>query len=97
VDGIAAEPSYLDVWVPPGQRKVLPVETSRSAFAYVFEGSGTFRNASPPREVQTERVGAVEETAQSPEDVGNRSLVQFDSGDAVSVNAGPHGGRCRRS
>ncbi len=42
VDGIAAEPCYLDVWVPPGVRKSLPVETTRHAFAYVFAGSGNF-------------------------------------------------------
>src|SRR3989442_4933921 len=57
VDGVAADPRYLDVTVPPGQRKRLVVETSRHAFAYVFSGSGTFRDASPPREVRTERVG----------------------------------------
>ena len=43
VEGVAAEPQYLDVSVPPGRRKTLPVETTRHAFAYVFEGSGTFR------------------------------------------------------
>ena len=49
VDGTAAEPRYLDVFVPPGRRKTLPVETYRQAFAYVFEGSGTFgsENAEP--------------------------------------------------
>src|SRR6202035_1347927 len=56
VDGIAAEPSYLDVWVPPGVRKSLPVETSRHAFAYVFAGSGTFSNAAAPRGVRTDAV-----------------------------------------
>jgi hypothetical protein len=48
VDGIAAEPRYLDVHVPPGKRKTLPVEASRHAFAYIFEGSGLFRDASRP-------------------------------------------------
>ena len=48
VDGIAAEPRYLDVWVPPNKRKTLPVETYRQAFAYVFEGSGSFSGASEP-------------------------------------------------
>src|SRR2546427_8496959 len=43
VEGVAADPRYLDVWVPPGKRKSLPVETSGHAFAYVFEGGGTFR------------------------------------------------------
>src|SRR5216683_761138 len=36
VDGIAADPIYLDVSVPPGRRKTLPVEITRHAFAYVF-------------------------------------------------------------
>ena len=41
VDGVAADPRYLDVTVPPGKRKVLPVETYRQAFAYIFQGSAT--------------------------------------------------------
>ena len=44
VEGIAADPRYIDVWVPPGRRTTLPVETSRHAFAYVFEGDGRFRD-----------------------------------------------------
>ncbi|HVY95153.1 MAG TPA: pirin family protein, partial [Bryobacteraceae bacterium] len=54
VDGIAAEPTYLDISVPPGRRKTLPVATTRHAFAYVFAGSGKFCNASGPLEVPTE-------------------------------------------
>ncbi|MEK7263626.1 MAG: pirin family protein, partial [Bacteroidota bacterium] len=46
VDGIAADPRYLDVYVPPEKHKILKVETTRTAFAYVFEGSGNFRDAS---------------------------------------------------
>ena len=57
VDGIAADPMYLDVSVPPGKRKVLPVETTRHAFAYVFAGDGKFCNASGPLAVPTEGVG----------------------------------------
>src|SRR6187397_3458289 len=48
VDGIAADPVYLDVSVAPGRRKSLPVSTTRHAFAYVFAGSGKFCNASDP-------------------------------------------------
>ncbi len=55
VDGIAADPRYLDVSVPPGRRKTLQVETERSAFAYVFAGSGTFADASDPHGVLTEK------------------------------------------
>jgi redox-sensitive bicupin YhaK (pirin superfamily) len=70
VDGTAAEPIYLDVTVPPNQRKSLAVETTRHAFAYVFAGSGKFSNAS---------------------EVDNRSLVTFDRGDEVTVEASPEG------
>ena len=56
VDGIAADPIYLDVSVPPGRRKTLPVETTRHAFAYVFSGGGKFCNASGPLAVPTEAV-----------------------------------------
>jgi quercetin 2,3-dioxygenase len=89
VDGIAADPRYVDVWVPPGQRKVLAVETSRHAFAYVFEGSGTFRDASEPRDVKTEGVSAA--PASSAGEAGNRSLILFDRGDEVVVRAGENG------
>ena len=74
VDGIAADPVYLDVSVPPGKAKTLPVETTRHAFAYVFAGSGKFGNASDPA-------------------AGNRSLVLFDRGDEVTLQAGEEGMR----
>jgi quercetin 2,3-dioxygenase len=88
VEGVAADPRYLDVWVPPRQRKTFPVESSRHAFAYVFEGSGTFRDASAPQAVRTEWVG---DASGTPELAGNRSLVLFDSGDEVTVQAGDAG------
>ncbi|HKR26171.1 MAG TPA: pirin family protein, partial [Acidobacteriaceae bacterium] len=53
VDGVAAEPSYLDISVPPNVRRRIKVETTRNAFAYVFAGAGTFRDASQPRAVLT--------------------------------------------
>jgi quercetin 2,3-dioxygenase len=89
VDGIAADPIYLDVSVPPGRRKTLPVETSRHAFAYVFAGSGTFRNASDPKAVKTDGVGS--SSGSAAEDLGNRSLLLFDRGDEVTVQAGEQG------
>ena len=89
VDGIAADPMYLDVTVPPGKRKVLPIETTRHAFAYVFAGDGKFGNASGPLAVPTEGVGWLE-TAPPP-DAENRSLVLFDQGDELTVQAGEEG------
>jgi len=89
VEGIAADPVYLDVTVPPGKRKRLPVETGRHAFAYVFAGGGKFCNASGPLAVPTEGVGWAETTP--PKEADNRSLVLFDSGEEVEVQAGPDG------
>jgi redox-sensitive bicupin YhaK (pirin superfamily) len=97
VDGIAAEPRYLDVSVPPGRRKTLSVETAQHAFAYVFEGAGTFRDASEPRDVRTEQVGtpgapaAAALAAAIPDEAANRSLVLFGSGDEVTIQAGEAG------
>jgi hypothetical protein len=88
VDGVAADPRYLDVWVPPLRRKRLAVETTSNAFAYVFDGSGTFRDASDPRPVRTEAIPGASEPAEA---VGNRSLVLFDRGDEVVVEAGEAG------
>jgi redox-sensitive bicupin YhaK (pirin superfamily) len=90
VEGVAADPRYLDVWVPPGRRKTLPVEIERHAFAYVFEGSGSFRAASQPFGVLTEKTDGGAATI-AREQTGNRSLVLFDSGDEVTVQAGDEG------
>ncbi len=89
VAGVAADPIYLDVSVPPGKRKTLPVEITRHAFAYVFAGDGKFCNASGPLAVPTEGVGWADTTP--PKSVENRSLVLFDRGDEVTVQAGEEG------
>src|SRR5262249_22205762 len=91
VDGVAAEPIYLDVSVPPGKRKVLPVETTRHAFAYVFAGDGKFCNASGPLAVPTEGIGWSD--VEPPTKADDRSLVLFDRGDEVAVQAGDDGVR----
>jgi len=89
VTGIAADPIYLDVTVPPGKRKRLPVDTSRNAFAYVFAGSGKFCNASGPLAVPTESVNWLDTAP--PAEAEDRSLILFDSGDEVVVQAGDQG------
>jgi redox-sensitive bicupin YhaK (pirin superfamily) len=89
IEGVAADPRYVDVTVPPNQRKRLAVETSRHAFAYVFAGSGTFRDASAPQGVLTEPVDGSDGVRR--ERTGNRSMVLFDSGDEVVVQAGEEG------
>jgi redox-sensitive bicupin YhaK (pirin superfamily) len=91
IDGVAADPRYLDVSIPPGVRKTLPVETSRHAFAYIFAGDGTFRDASTPQHIVTETVGPGGHAG--PALAGNRSLVLFDRGDGITVQAGEKGVR----
>jgi redox-sensitive bicupin YhaK (pirin superfamily) len=89
VEGIAADPVYLDVSIPPGKRKTLPVETKSHAFAYVFAGAGKFCNASAPLAVPTEAVGWADTAP--PSEADNRTLVLFDRGDEVTVQAGAEG------
>jgi len=85
VDEVAIEPTYLDVSIPAGKRKTLPVETTRNAFAYVFAGSGKICNASGPLAVPTEPAGWAD--TKPPADADNRSLVLFDRGDEITVQA----------
>jgi redox-sensitive bicupin YhaK (pirin superfamily) len=89
VEGIAADPQYLDVWVPAGKTRVFPVSVDRHAFAYVFEGSGTFHEASSPQGVLTENLAT--DTVYRTRPVENRHLVLFDTGDEVRVTAGDRG------
>jgi quercetin 2,3-dioxygenase len=89
VEGVAADPSYLDISIPPGKQKRLGVETTRTAFAYVFAGSGSFRDSSDPRAVLTE--SAADPHAPPRYDAGNHSLVLFDRGDEIVVRAGDDG------
>lgn len=90
VDGIAADPQYLDISVPAGVKKTFKVDTHKSAFAYVFEGKGNFRDASRPRGVLLEKELRGQEV--NIRDMsGDRTLVQFGTGDEVTVQAGDHG------
>jgi len=92
VDGIAAEPQYLDIFVPAGRRKTFRIDTYRRAFAYVFDGAGNFRDASRPEGVLLEKEVMGREV--NIRDLsGNRTLVRFGTGDEVTVTAGPNGVR----
>lgn len=92
VDGIAADPQYLDVFVPAAVKKTFRIDTYRRAFAYVFEGAGAFVDAAPPAGVLLEKEVAGEEV--NIRDLsGNRTLIRFGSGDEVTVQAGPDGVR----
>ncbi|SFI90207.1 pirin family protein [Jannaschia pohangensis] len=92
VDGIAADPQYLDISVPPGARKTIKVDTYRQTFAYVFAGAGLFSDASAPEGVLLEKEYMGQEV--NIRDLsGNRTLVRFGTGDEITVQAGPEGVR----
>jgi redox-sensitive bicupin YhaK (pirin superfamily) len=90
VEGVAADPRYLDVSVPAGTLKRLAVDRTHHVFAYVFAGSGTFRDASSPLAVRNE-LGDQAPPEIEAAGIGNRSLVLFDRGDEVVVQAGGEG------
>jgi hypothetical protein len=92
VDGIAADPQYLDISVPPGRQKRFKVDTRRTAFAYIFEGSAAFADASKPFGVLVEKEIDGEEV-QFRDMSGDRTLVVFGKGDEVVVQAGEEGVR----
>jgi len=92
VDGIAADPQYLDVTIPAGVRKTLKIDTYRRAFAYVFEGAAAFADASQPSGVLLEKEVAGQEV--NIRDLsGDRTLIRFGTGDEITVQAGPEGAR----
>jgi quercetin 2,3-dioxygenase len=99
VEGVAAgqysvDARYVDISVPPFKRKRIQVETTRNAFAYVFAGAGTFRDASAPQAVLTELAAPEAKIAPNAPpvyDAKNHSLVLFDRGDEIVVQAGPEG------
>ena len=92
VDGIAADPQYLDVFVPAGVRKTFKIDTYRRAFAYVFEGAGAFSDASTPQGVLLEKEVMGEEM-HIRDLSGDRTLIRFGTGDEVTVQAGAEGVR----
>jgi len=92
VDGIAADPQYLDIFVPAGVKKTFRIDTYRRAFAYVFDGAGAFADASAPSGVLLEKEVAGAEV--NIRDLsGDRTLVRFGTGDEITVQAGPEGVR----
>lgn len=92
VDGIAADPQYLDVYVPAGVKKTFQINTYRRAFAYVFQGAAAFSDAAAPQGVLLEKEVMGQEV--NIRDLsGDRTLIRFGTGDEVTLQAGPKGVR----
>lgn len=77
VTGIAANPTYLDVRIPPNTSFSQPIPQGHTAFAYVFEGS----------------VDVVEDEQGSRQRIAQTALVVLENGDVVNMVAGEEGGR----
>ena len=92
VDGIAADPQYLDISVPAGVRKTLKIDTYRRTFAYVFQGSTAFAEASAPAGILLEKeIAGNEMHLRDPS--GDRTLIRFGGGDEITLQAGEEGVR----
>ncbi|SLN13776.1 Quercetin 2,3-dioxygenase [Roseovarius albus] len=92
VDGIAADPQYLDVTVPAGIKKTFRLDTYRRTFAYVFQGGAAFADASKPTGILLEKdIGGEEVNIRDLS--GNRTLIRFGTGDEITVQAGEEGVR----
>jgi len=92
VDGIAADPQYLDISIPAGVKKTFKVDTYKRTFAYVFDGAAAFSDASAPEGVLLEKEVMGQEV--NIRDLsGNRTVVRFGTGDEITVQAGPEGVR----
>ena len=77
VKEIVANPTYLDISIPPGGSFSHPIESAHATFAYIFEGAGLF-------EADTTDTGTP---------IANPHLIVFDDGDRVSARASDQGMR----
>lgn len=72
ITGIAANPTYLDVCIPPSRSFTQPVPRGHTAFAYVFEGKGAF----------------VEDDKGRQQWIASTKLVVWEDGDLVKIVTG---------
>jgi redox-sensitive bicupin YhaK (pirin superfamily) len=77
VKDIVADPTYLDILIPPGKTFSQPIERSHAAFAYIFEGAGLFE----------------ESETKSGKPIAGPRLIVFSDGDYVSAHAADKGVR----
>ena len=89
VDGIAIDPDLPRRLGAAGQAEDAPGRDDAQRLRLRLRGRGKFCNASGPLAVPTEGVGWADTTP--PTQADNRSLVLFDRGDEVTVQAGDDG------
>ena len=72
VTGIAADPTYLDVFIPPHTSFSQPIGRGHTAFAYVFEGEARFHDGEGTNDPL----------------ISHPHLVVFSDGDSAKVTTG---------
>ena len=92
VEDLAADPQYLDIYIPPEKLKTIKVSTYKKTFAYVFQGEADFEYSSPALGVRVEKeFQGIEVNIRDMS--GNRTLLVFDSGDFIKIRTGYRGVR----
>lgn len=72
VKDVVTSPEYLDVSLAAGESFTHPTKRGHTVFAYVIDGKGAF---GPPSQAEAQTL------------VGDRHLVSFEDGDAITVSA----------
>jgi len=75
VKEIVADPTYLDISIPPGGTFSQPIESGHAAFAYIFEGEGVL-------EAETSDTGTP---------IAGPRLILFGDGDRITARASDQG------
>ena len=92
IHGIASNPQYFDIYVPPNKIKKISIPTYDNCFAYIFEGSAQFDYSSKPQGVKIEKSFNNEDF--TIKDLsGNKTLITFDTGDEIKLLSGNDGVR----
>jgi redox-sensitive bicupin YhaK (pirin superfamily) len=86
VRDVVTNPGYLDVSLPAGKTFTRPTASGQTVFAYVIGGSGVFNRQDDPYSFEAEGDSYFDQ--ERDRRIGDRHLVFFDDGDAVTMTAG---------
>jgi redox-sensitive bicupin YhaK (pirin superfamily) len=91
VKDVVTDPQYIDVSLPAGKTFRHPTPHGHTVFAYVIGGKGLFSQQDDPYSYEAE--GDSYFDAERDPLIGDRHLVHFTDGDAVTVSAKSEGAR----
>ena len=92
INGIASDPQYFDIYIPPNKIKSFQIPTYNNCFAYIFEGNAKFDYSSKPQGIKIEKtINNEEYTIRDMS--GNKTLITFDTGNEIKLLSGNNGVR----